>query len=477
MADNIQVLKPGWRALDANGDVYSGAVLHFFDAGTSNTRTVYSNYGLSTSLGTTVTCDSGGFPTSDGNSKVEIYTGSTPYKLTLKNSSGTTIWTLDNIKAALDTSTFLTDSDIAPSFPITNSSSNQSLVAADSGKFYNLNCSGGDVTVTFDDSATLGNGWNVKVRHDGTANQIAFIADGSEVFKIGSHAGVSRFASTLRGQVYTVVCDGTGFKVEQTAPALFNTTGVIVVADRLSAPPSAEAGARYIVGSAPSGAWSTFAQYDIAEYSGAGWFNITPPTNSGWIAWVEDEKRHYNHDSTNGWRLLVNGQAGLEFVTSGTISAAGSLDLTIPSDVDEMEIVIWNLIPATDAQALWLRLSQSASFLTGATDYQYAYVQTTQASVAGVSASDTKIILTSTLGTNTNERATVSVRVFKPNAASTYKSVLWHATARLSDGAVYVYTGGGELIANSNAIDGIRFMMASGNITSGNYTVMARRYS
>jgi hypothetical protein len=245
-------------------------------------------------LGTTVTCDSGGFPTSDGNSKVEIYTGSTPYKLTLKNSAGTTIWTLDNIKAALDTSTFLTDSDIAPDFPVTNSSSNQALVAADQGKFYNLDCSGGDITVTLAASSALGNGWNVEIRHDGTANQILIIGTGSELFKIAGRAGVVAFAIGHRGQSVSIKCDGTGFHVQESSPDLLDTNGVILIADRLSAPPSAEAGARYLVGSAPTGAWSTFAQYDIAEANGqGGWFAITPPTDCGWMAYVQDEDAYY----------------------------------------------------------------------------------------------------------------------------------------------------------------------------------------
>jgi hypothetical protein len=391
----------------------------------------------------------------------------------LKNSAGTTIWTLDNVKAALDTSSFLTDSDIAPSFPITNTSSNQSLVAADSGKFYNVNCSGGDVTVTFDDSPTLGNGWNVKVRHDGTANQISFIADGSEVFKIGSHAGVSRFASTHRGQSYTVVCDGTGFKVEQSSPALFNTTGVILVADRLSAPPSAEAGARYIVGSAPSGLWSTFAEYDIAEYTGAGWINITPPTNSGWVAYVQDEARHYFH-YTSGWDLQVNKQGSEYFVTSGTITASATLDLTIPTDADELEIRLWGIVPATDNTDLHMRFSQSSSFLSGASDYQWSSVPNAG---PATDLADSEIQILGGLGTATNERCTVVITIFKPNAASTTKAAVWKGGARLQDAAAYIVNGWGELILNSNAIDGVRFLMSSGNITSGNYAVLARRYS
>jgi hypothetical protein len=474
MTDSIQVLKPGWRALDALGDVYSGAVLHFFNAGTSTTRTVYSNYGLSTSLGTTVTCDSGGFPTSDGSTKVEIYTGNTPYKVTLKDSSGTTIWSLDNIIAALDTSSFLTDSDVAPSFPITNSSSNQSLVVGDSGKYLNLNCSGGDITVTFDDAATLTNGWNITIRHDGTANQILFKADGSELFKIGAHAGVNAFAATNRGQAYEFICDATGFKVNEVAPALFNTTGVILIADRLSAPPAAEAGARYIVGAAPSGAWSGFAQYDIAEATGQStWLNITPPTNSGWIAYVADEARHYFH-YTSGWDLQVNKQAGVYLVTSGTISAQATLDLTIPTDADELEIIIWNLIPATDNTVLFMRFSQSSSFLSGGSDYQWSYMIN---ATPATDDADSEITITDSLGTTAGERFSGSFRIFKPNAASTVKTATWQGGARLADTARYTIVGWGEMIANSNAIDGVRFLMSSGNLASGSYAVMARRYS
>jgi hypothetical protein len=429
-------------------------------------------------LGTTVTCDSGGFPTSDGNSKVEIYTGATPYKVTLKNSGGTTIWSLDNVVGALDTSAFLTDDDIEPTFPITNSSSNQALEADDNGNFYNLNCSGGDITVTLDNAADLGDGWNAVIRHDGTANQILITGTSSELFKIASHTGVTAFAIALRGQTYKITCDGTGFKVEQTAPALHNTVGVITVADRLSVPPSAEAGARYLVGTGPSGAWSTFAQHDIAEYSGSGWFKITPPTNSGWVAWVDDEKRHYNHDSTNGWRLLVNGQAGLEYVTSGTISAASSLTVSIPTDADEVELILLNIIPATDAVVPTMRFTQSGTPVSGAADYQWGYAfHTVSTNNSTQDISDSEIELSGNIGSTTNERFHVSIRVFKPNAASTIKAVLWDGGGRHSDANVYKVNGVGELIGNTNAIDGVQIYMSSGNITSGLYILMARRYS
>jgi hypothetical protein len=476
MTDSVRIFDPGFRVTDANGAIVSEAIVKVFDAGGTTPRTVYSNSGLSASLGTEVDCNAGGAPTSDGNNPCLIYTGNTPYRVRLCDSSGTLIpgMDFDNISGALDTSDFLTDADVAPDFPITNTSSAVNPVAADKGHFWNINCSGGDVNVTFPATTTLGNGWNAKFRHDGTANQILFVANGAELFKIGSHAGVAGFAATQRGQVYTITCDGTGFKVEQTAPALFNTTGVILIADRLSTPPSAEAGARYLVGSAPAGAWSTFAQHDIAEYSGSAWFKITPATNSGWIAYVADEFRHYSHDSTNGWRLLVNGQGGMEFITGGAISVAARLDLTIPTDVDELEIILWNIIPVTDTQIFQMRFSQAASFLSGASDY--AHCRLTDGTATADQA-DTLIELTNAAGNQANERFTLSVRVFKPNAASTIKTATWQGGGRMGDAVTHVLTGFGELIANSNAIDGVRFQFASGDISSGSYAVMGRRYS
>ncbi|CAN1724447.1 protein of unknown function [Hyphomicrobium sp. 1Nfss2.1] len=294
MTDVIQILKPGWRAFDASGDVLSGAVIYCYDANTTTPRTIYSDKGLSTALGTTVTCDSGGYPTSDGSAKVELYTGNTAYKLTLKDSGGSTIWSHDNIVGALDTSGFLTSGELTPQTPVTNISVDTSPTSEDAAAYYNVNCSGGTVAINLPAASTLDNGWYIKVRHDGTANAVVIVANGSDVQKIGNHAGVTSFSLTDRGAVATITCDGTGFKVEQSSPSLFNTIGIIRIADRLSAPPVSPAtGARYILTTTPSGDWSTYAEHDIVEKASTGWFKITPPTDCGWMAYVQDEDQNY----------------------------------------------------------------------------------------------------------------------------------------------------------------------------------------
>jgi len=335
MTDAIQVLKPGWRALDANGNPYPGALLQFFDAGTSNTREVFSNYDLDASLGVDVECDAGGYPTSDGSTKVEVYTGNTPYKITLKDADGATIWQHDNIIGALDTSEFLTDEDVVPETPVSNTSTNQAPALADKGTYYNVNCSGGDVTITLDNASDLDDGWFIKVRHDGTANQVLLVTTSGELLKIGSHAGVPAFALTQRGQVVTITCDGVGFKVEQSSPALFNTTGVIAIADRLAvAPGSPEAGARYIATAADTWGALSVVEHDIVEADGQGnFFAIAPPTDCGWIAYVQDEDLNYQMRGA-AWTPLAHPASDtlaglLEIAVQSEMEAASSLGLAV----------------------------------------------------------------------------------------------------------------------------------------------------
>lgn len=329
--DSIQVLKPGLRALSASGAVLSGGVYEFYDAGTTTPRTVYADKDLSIALGVTVTCDSGGYPTSDGSAKVEVYTGATPYKVILKAADATTIFSHDNVKGALDTSGFLTSGELTPQTPILNVAVDQSPTSSDAAAYYNVNCSGGAVTITLDLATNLPDGWYIKARHDGTANSVVIVASGSDVLKIGSHAGVTSFALTSRGQVATITCDGSGFKVEESSPALFNTTGVIAIVDRLSSPPgSSSPGQRFIATESPSGDWTSFAEHDIIEKGNVGWFKITPPTSCGWLAYVQDEDAPYQFIGS-AWQAVyaTNDEAAESSIANKAVTPA-NLDGYVP---------------------------------------------------------------------------------------------------------------------------------------------------
>ncbi|MEI9898971.1 MAG: DUF2793 domain-containing protein [Hyphomicrobium sp.] len=80
------------------------------------------------------------------------------------------------------------------------------------------------------------------------------------------------------------------------------------VLDRgLGTPPASPAeGARYIVGSSPTGAWSGHAHH-VAAYQDGAWMLYTPL--EGWIAWIADENIAVVWTGS-AWSALTTGEGG-----------------------------------------------------------------------------------------------------------------------------------------------------------------------
>jgi hypothetical protein len=110
-------LPAGYRVTDANGSPISGAKIKFYNAGGLVARTVYSDSGLSASLGSTVFCGSDGFPVASSGSStpVNVYTGTTAYKVVIATSADVTILTSTTI--GMLTPTFLTSGSTPPFYP------------------------------------------------------------------------------------------------------------------------------------------------------------------------------------------------------------------------------------------------------------------------------------------------------------------------------------------------------------------------
>lgn len=313
MVDSIAILPPGLRVTDNNGNLITDGVLSFFTAGTTTPITVYSDKELSVSLGTSVSCNSAGYPVTSGNAKTLIYTGPAAYKIRLSSAIfGGTCWEHDNVRGALDTSSFLTTAAVADKV-IVNTSTNRAVTIADKGKLLNCNCTAGALTITLDPASTLTSGFWTGVRHDGTANSVKITGNAGDTFGIPG-VNTTTFSLTGRGQTVWISCDGTSFKIDgEVPPLIMGTTGVIRIADRLSTPPvGPNPGDRYIVTAAPGGAWSTFAEHDIAEANGSGgWFRYTPAAGCGWMAYVVDEQEPYlfrgSAWAANGQVSSVNG--------------------------------------------------------------------------------------------------------------------------------------------------------------------------
>lgn len=218
MVNSITVFPPLFRVTDSNGDVVSGGKIKFYAAGTTTPRTVYSDSSLSTSLGSTVYTGSDGVPVASSGSSTEVtvYTGTTAYKVVITDSSDVEIATFDNLSGALDTSGFLTtESASTLSFPVVVKTSDYTLVAGDNGKVINANSTGGDITLTLTAATTLGDGWNIEVRHTGSANSV--ILSTSQTISYAGNATATTYTMTV-GETVQLVCDASGFHVMNAIP-------------------------------------------------------------------------------------------------------------------------------------------------------------------------------------------------------------------------------------------------------------------
>lgn len=96
MANRKPFSYPRFQAFDGNGDPLEGGTAEFFDAGTTNQRSVYSDPELTTTAPNPVTLNARGEPESGGGTPIDIYFDPVAYKIVLKDSDGVTVWTIDN---------------------------------------------------------------------------------------------------------------------------------------------------------------------------------------------------------------------------------------------------------------------------------------------------------------------------------------------------------------------------------------------
>ena len=201
MTDAIQVWGPQFKVLDDSGDPEAGAIIYFYDAGTTSPRTVYTDSSLSTSAGTSVTCDSSGTPQVSG-SDVLIYTGTTAYKVIITDSSGSLIQTLDNIKGAIDTSGFLT-ATTGWSMPVVAKTADYTVLTTDLGSLISADSTSATVTLTLPSVASSGDGAMLAVRKASASNSVVIDGNGGETIN-----GSATYTITTNKAAIVLVCDG-----------------------------------------------------------------------------------------------------------------------------------------------------------------------------------------------------------------------------------------------------------------------------
>lgn len=275
---DLQFLK-GTKFLDSTGAVLSSGTINIYDSGTTDLRTTYSERTGTTSNtlngSDQIVLDSSGALTES----VYIPTGA--WKFVLKDSSGNTIVTEDNIEGALDTSAF-TVTSAAPELDVITKTSDYTVTTSDLGKCINADPTGGNFTLTLLSASSAGDGKTLCIRHNGTSGRVTVTTTSSQTIN-----GKTSFVLTATQQVYWIVSDGANWHVISNATPVGSQ--LVIISDRLTSPPSSTTtGNCYIINGTPTGAWSAYSQHDVVCATGTGtWSKYTPA--DGWLGYVTDE--------------------------------------------------------------------------------------------------------------------------------------------------------------------------------------------
>lgn len=219
---------------------------------------------------------------------------------------------------------------------------------------------------------------------------------------------------------------------------------------------------------------STLAQGDIFYYDGADFVRLAPGTSGLFLQTL-------GAGANPQWAAA----GGMQLLTSGTVSAAASLDIVLTSYTAYRNILIdlQGIVPATDDTQFFMRTSTNggSSYDAGATDYSYAVFshssaasqptdQSNGAAQIGISVDDGGAKLSSDAG------AGASYMVSLPNRLDATKcQVQW--TGGHLDTSARVLSEFGTGYRNTAAdVDAVRFLLiAAGptavNITSAKYAV------
>jgi len=190
---------------------------------------------------------------------------------------------------------------------------------------------------------------------------------------------------------------------------------------------------------------------------------------TGDITLATDQAVVLQYDSTSSrWRAISAPSAGGDSpIDVQTASNSPSLDFTtgINSTYDEYIFVFIGIIPATNGVNGWIRVSQDggSTWKSGATDYDNAAAQ---------------IATSGTLTNASTDGLSGEIKLWKPSSTAIHKQFSpYYRNVMQTQGGVLSTSlnWGGVFSLNANAVNGVRFMMSSGNIASGSILMYGKK--
>lgn len=189
----------------------------------------------------------------------------------------------------------------------------------------------------------------------------------------------------------------------------------------------------------------------------------------------------YDASDAANKKVLLNKVGSLVLIQTQTANASTSIDFTsgIDSTYEEYVLVAKDVTPVTNATNLYMRISEDsgANWKAGASDYRYAIQHNNQAAVAGNlgSTGTTQMLIANSLGSSTPMSLDARIHIFSPSGSVKNKLFVGDYTYLPSDGVFQMGKIGAMYAGSVNAINGIRLLMSSGNISSGTFSLYGVR--
>jgi outer membrane lipoprotein-sorting protein len=189
-----QVLFPGRRFTDENGNPISGGKLYTYEAGTITPLDTYINDVLTTSAPNPIVLSSAGMMTTNGVDEGPIYVAPDDYRLVLKSSDdATTYFDIDALT--------IIDPDTASAVASETLTSNTTVASDDLNRLFYINTASGDVTITAD-AETLGSGFVFHAKKSSSDSNSGIVAgtgaqviDGNATFTLDAQYDSATFIS------------------------------------------------------------------------------------------------------------------------------------------------------------------------------------------------------------------------------------------------------------------------------------------
>ena len=183
--------------------------------------------------------------------------------------------------------------------------------------------------------------------------------------------------------------------------------------------------------------------------------------------------------ASGDWRAISLPPHRVQIGATQTASASSSINFTsvIDSTYDRYMVVCNGVRPATNSANLLLRVSISSSLKTDATyEYHTAISASTASTYAGIGGStNSSLVIAQGMSNATDDNGSFIVFLHEPSNTAHNKILTWKGGYTGTTPSVLRADGSGAYFGSVAAIDGLGFLMNTGNIAEGDFTLYGLR--